>query len=233
MPGFYPGPDFFTEVHHVDVNIRTRNFNLSDSQETQIRKRLERLPRHLENLEQGEILLSMEPTHYNSNRFQFVAQITLTTRNKSVIRSEVTNAELLTAVDEATSHLSRQIERYKGRFYQKKKGKQGIGHSSAELVTDHTIPNKTGPSPVSTITGPLDMLQTTNFTTGPLGEDDIGDIVRVKKFEVMPMLPEEAIEQMELLGHSFYVFHNSDENVLNVLYRRTDGNYGLLQPEHS
>ena len=57
--------------------------------------------------------------------------------------------------------------------------------------------------------------------------------MRVKKFEVKPMLPEEAIEQMELLGHSFYVFHNSDENLLNVLYRRTDGNYGLLQPEHN
>lgn len=216
----------------MDVNIRTRNFNLSDTQESQIRKRVERLPRHLDNLEQGEILLSMEPTHYNSSRFQFVAQITLTTRNNSVIRSEVTNAELLTAVDEATSHLSRQIERFKGRFYQKKKGKQGIGHSSAELVTDHVIPENTGPSP-SALTEPLDMLQTTAFSTGPLSEDDIGDIVRVKKFEVKPMHPEEAIEQMELLGHNFYVFYNSDTNILNVLYRRTDGNYGLLQPEYN
>jgi putative sigma-54 modulation protein len=215
----------------MDVNIRTRNFNLSDAQESQIRKRVERLPRHLENLEQGEILLSMEPTHYNSNRFQFVAQITLTTRNKSVIRSEVTNAELLTAVDEATSHLSRQIERFKGRFYQKKKGKQGVGHSSADVVTEHTIPSKTGPAPASALTEPLDMMQTAAFSTGALGEDDIGDIVRIKKFEVKPMHPEEAIEQMELLGHSFYVFYNSDDNILNVLYRRTDGNYGLLQPE--
>ncbi len=217
----------------MDVNIRTRNFNLSDAQESQIRKRVERLPRHLDNLEQGEILLSMEPTHFNSNRLQYVAQITLTTRNKSVIRSEVTNAELLTAVDEATSHLSRQIERFKGRFYQKKKGKQGVGHSSAEVVTEHTIPNKTGPAPASALTEPLDMMQTAAFGTGALGEDDIGDIVRIKKFEVKPMHPEEAIEQMELLGHSFYVFYNSDDNILNVLYRRTDGNYGLLQPEHS
>ncbi|MEO5951392.1 MAG: ribosome-associated translation inhibitor RaiA [Chloroflexia bacterium] len=216
----------------MDVNIRTRNFNLSDAQETQIRKRIDRLPRHLENLEQSEILLSMEPTHYNSARFQFVAQITLKTRNNSVIRSEVTNAELLTAVDEATSHLSRQIERFKGRFYQKNKSKQGVGHSSAEIVTDHVIPTNTGPSPAA-LTEPLDMLETTAFSTGPLSEDDIGDIVRVKKFEVKPMQPEEAIEQMELLGHNFYVFYNSDANILNVLYRRTDGNYGLLQPEYN
>jgi putative sigma-54 modulation protein len=57
--------------------------------------------------------------------------------------------------------------------------------------------------------------------------------VRVKRFSVQPMWPEEAIEQMELLGHSFYVFYNAGEEQLNVLYRRTDGNYGLLQPEFS
>ncbi len=58
-----------------------------------------------------------------------------------------------------------------------------------------------------------------------------GEIVRVKRFEVRPMTPEEAIEQMELLGHSFYIFLNADENAINVVYRRSDGNYGLLQPE--
>jgi putative sigma-54 modulation protein len=45
------------------------------------------------------------------------------------------------------------------------------------------------------------------------------------------MYPEDAIEQMELLGHSFYVFINAGEDELNILYRRNDGNYGLLQPE--
>lgn len=218
----------------MDVNIRTRNFNLSDTQEAQIRKRVERLPRHLENLDQGEIVLTMEPTHYNSSRHHFVAQITVRTRNNSVIRSEVTNADLLAAVDEASGNLSRQIERFKGRFYQKKRGKQGIGKSSADVVTEHVIPGKTGPAPASASpTEPLDMMQTANFNTGTLPEDEIGDIVRVKKFEVKPMHPEEAIEQMELLGHNFYVFYNSDTNILNVLYRRTDGNYGLLQPEYS
>jgi len=43
--------------------------------------------------------------------------------------------------------------------------------------------------------------------------------------------PEEAIEQMELLGHDFYVFFNAEAGSINVLYRRQDGNYGLIQPE--
>lgn len=62
-------------------------------------------------------------------------------------------------------------------------------------------------------------------------EEEQGSIVRVKRFRVTPMTSEEAIEQMELLGHDFFVFYNVDEGVLNVVYGRHDGNYGLLQPE--
>jgi putative sigma-54 modulation protein len=64
-------------------------------------------------------------------------------------------------------------------------------------------------------------------------EEPTGEIVRVKRFDVRPMLPDEAIEQMELLGHHFYVFLDADENAINVVYRREDGNYGLLQPRYA
>jgi putative sigma-54 modulation protein len=64
-----------------------------------------------------------------------------------------------------------------------------------------------------------------------LEEPAFGEIVRVKQFEVWPMDVQEAIEQMELLGHDFFVFYNADEAAINVVYRRTDGNYGLLQPQ--
>jgi putative sigma-54 modulation protein len=56
-------------------------------------------------------------------------------------------------------------------------------------------------------------------------------IVRTKRFVMTPMDPEEAVEQMELLGHDFFVFYHAEEGELNVLYRRKDGDYGLLQPE--
>lgn len=56
-------------------------------------------------------------------------------------------------------------------------------------------------------------------------------IVRVKRFRTPPMTAEEAIEQMELLGHNFFVFANREHGKINVLYRRNDGNYGLIEPE--
>ncbi len=62
-------------------------------------------------------------------------------------------------------------------------------------------------------------------------EQSVGRIVRVKQFSVVSINPEEAIEQMELLGHDFYVFYNAEVGQINVLYRRKDGNYGLIQPE--
>ena len=62
-------------------------------------------------------------------------------------------------------------------------------------------------------------------------EETAGEIVRTKSFILRPMSAVEAIEQMELLGHHFYVFLNADEDAVNVLYKRNDGNYGLLQPE--
>jgi len=61
--------------------------------------------------------------------------------------------------------------------------------------------------------------------------DDEPNLVRSKRFPIKPMGPEEAAAQMELLGHDFYVFRNAETEQVNVLYRRRDGNYGLIEPE--
>jgi len=56
-------------------------------------------------------------------------------------------------------------------------------------------------------------------------------VVKVKRFAVKPMSVAEAIDQMELLGHDFFLFFNADTEELNLLYQRKDGNYGLIEPE--
>ena len=65
----------------------------------------------------------------------------------------------------------------------------------------------------------------------PVIEEQSYDIVRTKKFAVKPMGIEDAITQMELLGHDFFLFMNEESETMNVLYRRHDGSYGLLQPD--
>ena len=61
------------------------------------------------------------------------------------------------------------------------------------------------------------------------GEDE-PVIVKAKQFAVKPMTPEEAVLQLELVGHDFFVFQNADTMDVNVVYRRRDGSYGLIEP---
>jgi putative sigma-54 modulation protein len=62
-------------------------------------------------------------------------------------------------------------------------------------------------------------------------DEDSPVIVKTKQFAVKPMSPEEAVLQLELIGHDFFVFQNGDTNDVNVVYRRRDGNYGLIEPQ--
>ena len=62
-------------------------------------------------------------------------------------------------------------------------------------------------------------------------DDDEIKIVRSKKFDIKPMYPEDACVQMELLGHSFFVFHNAETDQVNVVYKRKGNTYGLIEPE--
>ena len=64
-------------------------------------------------------------------------------------------------------------------------------------------------------------------------EDEANDIkiVRTKRFGIKPMFPEDACVQMELLGHAFFVFRNAETDEVNVVYKRKNGSYGLIEPE--
>ncbi|HEX2044705.1 MAG TPA: ribosome-associated translation inhibitor RaiA [Gaiellaceae bacterium] len=62
-------------------------------------------------------------------------------------------------------------------------------------------------------------------------DEDHPLIVKTKQFAVKPMSPEEAVLQLELIGHDFFVFQNAESDDVNVVYRRRDGNYGLIEPQ--
>lgn len=129
-----------------------------------------------------------------------VAQITL--RGKGVIlRTEERADELHTAFDAALDKMQRQIDRFKGKHHRGR----GDGRSAAEVVEEELPVDETG-----------ELL--------PL-------IARRKKFVVLPMSEDEAVEQMRLLGHdNFFVFFNAEQNSIQVLYKRRNGSYGLIEP---
>lgn len=78
-----------------------------------------------------------------------------------------------------------------------------------------------------------DYTQSLRFSEIPSETDDDEEtkVVKTKRFAIKPMDVEEAILQMDLLGHNFFVYRSSDTDEVNVLYKRKDGNYGLIEPE--
>ncbi|NWG05684.1 MAG: ribosome-associated translation inhibitor RaiA [Chloroflexi bacterium] len=129
-----------------------------------------------------------------------VAQITV--RGKGfILRTEERADDLHAAFDAALDKMQRQIDRYKGKHYRGR----GDGRSASEVVEEELPVDETG-----------ELL--------PL-------IARRKKFVVLPMNEEEAVEQMRLLGHdNFFIFFNAEQNSIQVLYKRRNGTYGLIEP---
>ena len=118
-----------------------------------------------------------------------------------ILRAEERADDIFTAFDAALSKMQRRIERYKG--------KRLRGRGDGQSITDFAA------TPESTIE-----------------EETLPIIARRKKFFITPMDELEAIEQMTLLGHEdFFVFFNANTNSINVLYKRRDGTYGLIEPE--
>lgn len=117
------------------------------------------------------------------------------------LRSEERSDEALAAFDKALDNMQRQIERYKGKKYHGR----GDGRSASE-VADEIIDEETG-------------------ELSPL-------FARRKKFVLYPMTEDEALVQMRNLGHdNFFIFYNAETSKVNVLYRRRNGSYGLIEPE--
>jgi len=118
-----------------------------------------------------------------------------------ILRTEERADDLHAAFDAALDKMQRQIDRYKGKHFHGR----GDGRSAAEVVEEEMPVDETG-----------ELL--------PL-------IARRKKFIVLPMNEEEAVEQMRLLGHdNFFIFFNAEQNSIQVLYKRRNGTYGLIEP---
>jgi ribosomal subunit interface protein len=134
---------------------------------------------------------------------RWVVEVTAQAHGR-ILRAEERSADARQAIDAAHDVMVRQLKRLKTQVYRSQ------------------VSRRERPEPVAE---PLE---------APADEEEglEGQIVRVKSFVVKPMPPEEAAEQMELLGHSFYLFIDAATERCALIYRRRDGQYGLIAPEH-
>ncbi len=193
----------------MEVSIYTRNLEMNERLENYVDKKIDRLDRYLPNIIEVRIDLSNESRRQGGD--QPVAQLTVRNARGKILRAEEKKeSDIFAAFDSAMDKMYRQIRRYKGRRRRRAQGQKPYFEIEPELESAEPVP--------------LDEQE-------EIADVSSSQISRRKNFQMTPMNEEEAIEQMELLEHDFFVFFNAVTNTINVLYRREEGDYGILVPE--
>jgi putative sigma-54 modulation protein len=192
----------------MDVTVRGKHFDVPEHVAERAKLKFSRLEHYLPLLRDAivEVDVSQERTKEPEGRFL----VTVTVRgSRAHLRAEERAARPEEAVDMAAHVLAGQARRQKQRLY--RRGRTGASKDAASPEDQSAaITEFDDDEP-----GPLDLVS------------------KVKRFSVKPMTTEEAVEQMELLTHDFFIFHDADIDQFALLYRRRAGDYGLIIPELS
>ncbi len=189
----------------MDITIHAKNIELNPEAEQYIQKKFSRLERHLKTVSDAK--LEVTRTSARSQPNLIVAQMTLATGGR-ILRGQESDLSLFAAIDAVTDVMDRQIRRYKGKAYRNAQGKKA-GKDTPLFADDSTD---------------FEDMEDAYIP-------ELGGVVRTKRFPMKPMSVEDAAMEMELLSHDFFLFFNNSANEYNVVYRRSDGGYGVIEPE--
>ena len=187
----------------MDVLIKTRNVSLNESLRAYLEKKVQRLSRFLNQIQEIRVEVREEKTRNAHHRS--VAQLTAYIPGLPIVRVEERGETIREAFDVAMDVMERRLQKLKDRRFRRdfRKAHAGQPKGLSDLMLQEALPS---------------------VPEGPR-------VVTVKQFCLKPMSLEETVEQMELLGHDFFVFRSADTGRFSVLYRRRDGNYGLIESE--
>jgi len=191
----------------MQLQVKGKNVAVTDALFSHAQRKLGKIARYLpawDELTQVELELSVE-RNKSIDRGQ-VAEVTVWTKGP-VLRARESATDMYAAIDLAAHKLERQVGRYRRR--------QRRHRDRLE---------------------PLFAVEELPAPPADARDEDEGDegairIVKSKSFEMKPMTPEDAVMRMDLLHHDFYVYRDADSGQLNVVYRRRDGDYGLIAPD--
>jgi putative sigma-54 modulation protein len=189
----------------MQLQVKGKNVAVTDALFSHAERKLGKIARYLppwDELTQVELELSVERNR-SIDRSQ-TAEVTVWTKGP-IIRARESAADMYAAIDLAAHKLERQVGRYRKR-------QRNHRHRHEVLFVPEDLPV---------------------LPEEPEEAEDAGaiHIVKSKSFEMKPMTPEDAVMRMDLLHHDFYVFRNAESEALNVVYRRRDGDYGLIAPD--
>lgn len=185
------------------TTVKARNFELTDRLRGQIERKLRRLERvaHPDADATVELIVNASRASETSH----VAEVSLV-NNGTVLRSVAAGPSLIAALDILLDRLERQAvrARERPRSVRDRQEEEQQARATSDLAVAGTVLDEEAPR-------------------GP-------SVVKIKRFDMTPMFEEDAIVRMDELGHAFFVFLNAETERIGVVYRRGDGNYGLIDP---
>lgn len=201
----------------MHVTVTGRNIDLTPALKDYLTEKLKRAQNHIDHPLDVSVCLKVakNPSIPDSQ----TAEVTLKV-NGTVIRGQESTENMYASIDLVADKIERQLRKYKTRYsaksYKDRLPEEGNGDESEFDEYEgydealEQIPKSNG--------------RATATQTRP-------KIVRSKRFPLKPMMPDEAASHMDLLGHDFFMFINSESGQVNTVYHRRDGNYGLIEPE--
>lgn len=190
----------------VDIKISGRKVSVSDGMRDRVTEKIGDALKVFDIQPMNcDVVLRMGRNRTKPERT--TCEVTVFVRH-NVVRVEANAEDMYTAIDEAASKVSRQLRKYKTRVVDRRQ------RSVRSIRTNGAIET------------PKDL---SSLIESP--EDDDNQLVREKVIELTPMTEEEALIQTDLLGHDFYVFMNSTTGLINVIYHRNNGGYGIIKPK--
>lgn len=190
----------------MKIVIEGKNIELTQGIKDHVNEKLHRLQNHYENIIKGhEVKVKLSVLKNPRITASNITEVTIFLDGK-IIRSEVASEDMYASIDLVVDKLDRQIQKYKSKVYR-------------------SYQHKERPQPNPDLSSVL------------LGEDKTnnkhsleGKIIKSKKFKLGLMTPEEACDHLDLISHDFYVFTNLKTKEINVIYKRKDSDYGLIEP---
>jgi len=183
----------------MKYNIRGQRMEVTDALREYVEKKLSRLERYFEAPPQSDVHVTLAVT-----KGQHAVEVTIPLTGV-MLRAEEKREDMYASIDCVVDKLERQIRKHKTKVNRKfRQAGEAKGLFKEEAGYG-------------------------GAATATLQDEDEWQVIRTKRFNLKPMDVEEAILQMNMVGHNFYLFANSDTKEVNVVYRRNDGRYGLIE----
>ncbi len=185
------------------ITVKGRNIEVTDALENYVNKKLQKLDKYFNEIKEAVVTMSVQ-------RGLHIIEVQLEGDGVLLRGEERRGTDMYGSIDQVVEKLETRVKKFKGKR---------IGRATEE-----------GPKEKEIIRDQVRLEAFGAKETETTSEEEMPIIARTKRFPMKPMTPEEAAQQMELLHHDFFVFRNAETEDVNVVYKREDGNYGLIEP---